>query len=128
VPVKYGSDYHRAREILLAIANELVGDYKTNAQKDWDEMVKKFMIEKVSLEPIVTMVANDNWIEFTVRYLVDFKRRRSTKDLLFSKILDTFEATKGEVSIASTTVHLVDAPSLNVRLTDEKDFIRKIPR
>lgn len=120
VPVKYGSDYHRAREILLGIANEQVGNYVPHAQKDWDLMVKKFMIEKASVEPMVTMIANDNWVEFTVRYVVDFKRRRSTKDLLFTKILDAFEKTGGTVSLASATFHLVDAPTISVNLLDEK--------
>jgi small-conductance mechanosensitive channel len=125
VPVKYGSDYHRAREILLAIATEQVGSYIPQAQKDWEQMVKKFMIEKATVEPMVTMIANDNWIEFTVRYVVDFKKRRSTKDLLFTKILDAFGATNGKVSLASTTFHLVDAPVLNVRFPEGKGYGEK---
>jgi small-conductance mechanosensitive channel len=120
VPVKYGSDYHLAREILLSIAHEQVGNYVPNAQKHWELMVRKFMIEKATVEPMVTMVANDNWIEFTVRYVTDFKKRRSTKDLLFTRILDAFGATNGAVSLASTTFQLVDAPVLTVRLPEEK--------
>jgi small-conductance mechanosensitive channel len=128
VPVKYGSDYHLAREILLSIAQEEVSSYIPHAQKDWELMVRKFMIEKASVEPMVTMVANDNWIEFTVRYVIDFKKRRSTKDILFTKILDAFQATNGAVSIASTTFHLVDAPVLNVRFPDEKGNGANFPK
>ncbi len=128
VPVKYGSDYHRAREILLAIANEQVGSYIPHAQNDWEQMVKKFMIEKASVEPMVTMVANDNWIEFTVRYVIDFKKRRSTKDFLFTKILDAFQATNGKVSLASATFQLVDTPVLNVRFAEEMGSGAKIPK
>jgi small-conductance mechanosensitive channel len=128
VPVKYGSDYHFAREILLSIAHEQVGRFIPDAQGEWDQMVGKFMIEKERLEPMVTMIANDNWIEFSVRYVVDFKKRRSIKDLLFTKILDAFESTGGKVSIASTTFHLVDAPALTVNLTHEKKSGNKLPR
>ncbi|RQW86707.1 MAG: mechanosensitive ion channel family protein [Geobacter sp.] len=128
VPVKYGSDYHRAREILLAIAREEVGSYIPHAQKDWEQMVRKFMIEKATVEPLVTMVANDNWIEFTVRYVIDFKKRRSTKDLLFTKILDAFEATDGKVTFASATFQLVDAPVLNVRFPEEKGHGVGLPK
>ncbi len=85
-------------------------------------MVRKYMIEKATVEPLVTMVANDNWIEFTVRYVVDFKKRRSTKDKLFTKILDAFGASDGKVSLASATFHLVDAPVLNVRFPDGKGY------
>ncbi len=128
VPVKYGSDYHRAREILLAIAQEQVGNYIPHAQKDWEQMVKKYMIEKATVEPMVTMVANDNWIEFTVRYVIDFKKRRSTKDALFTKILDAFNATNGAVSLASATFHLVDAPVLNVRFSEKMGYGPNIPK
>jgi small-conductance mechanosensitive channel len=122
VPVKYGSDYHRAREILLALAQEQVGSYIPHAHKDWEQMVKKYMIEEASVEPMVTMIANDNWIEFTVRYVIDFKKRRSTKDALFTKILDAFEETNGTVSLASATFHLVDAPVLNVRFPEKTGY------
>lgn len=118
VPIKYGSDYHLAREILLSITMEQVGSYIPHAKSDWDKMVRKFMIEKATVEPMVTMIANDNWIEFTVRYVVDFKKRRSTKDQLFTKILDSLESTNGKVSLASATFHLVEAPVLNVRFPD----------
>ncbi|MDD2338542.1 MAG: mechanosensitive ion channel [Geobacteraceae bacterium] len=128
VPVKYGSDYHLAREILLAIATEQVGNYIPHAQKDWEQMVKKFMIEKATVEPMVTMIANDNWIEFTVRYVIDFKKRRSTKDVLFTKILDAFGASDGKVSLASATFHLVDAPVLNVRFPEEKGYGANLPK
>jgi len=126
VPVKYGSDYHLAREIFLAIANEQVGSHIPHAQKDWELMVKKFMIEKATVEPMVTMIANDNWIEFTVRYVTDFKKRRSTKDILFTKILDAIATTDGRVSLASATFHLVEAPVLNVRFPEGKGLGEKI--
>ncbi|MRR53142.1 MAG: mechanosensitive ion channel family protein [Deltaproteobacteria bacterium] len=128
VPVKYGSDYHHAREILLAIATEQIGSYIPHAQKDWEKMVKKFMIEKATVEPMVTMIANDNWIEFTVRYVIDYKKRRSTKDMLFTKILDAFGASDGKVSLASATFHLVDAPVLNIRFPEKQNHEVSLPK
>ena len=106
VPVRYGSDYRLAKEILLRIANELVGDYAKNAQKAWDGIVKKYLIENAVVEPLVTMTANENWMSFTVRYVVEFKRRRTAKDLLFNHILDEINKTGGKVSIASTSMDI----------------------
>ncbi len=126
VPVKYGSDYRLSREILKKIADELLGINVPEANRTWKEMTRKYMIEDAGVEPMVTLIANDNWMEFTVRYVVDFKRRRSTKDLLFSRILEAFDETGGKVSLASTTVHLVDAPVFNVRLSD-KNVDRGMP-
>jgi small-conductance mechanosensitive channel len=116
VPVKYGSDYKLAREIMQKIAYDSVGALVPAAKKTWHEMVKKYRIEDAMIEPVVTLIANDNWLEFTIRYVTDYKRRRSTKDILFTRIMEEFDATDGKVSLASTTFHLVDAPEFKVRM------------
>jgi small-conductance mechanosensitive channel len=116
VPVKYGSDYERAQSILARIANETLGDCARGARTAWEDLVKRFSIESAQVEPMVTRIANDNWVEFTVRYIVDYKKRRSTKDVLFTKILREFDATDGRVSMASATFQLVEIPALDVRV------------
>jgi len=79
-------------------------------------VVRKYLVEDARVEPMILVAANDNWIEFTVRYVVDFKRRRTTKTTLFEKILDEFAATKGRVAVASTTLQIVDMPPLDVNV------------
>jgi small-conductance mechanosensitive channel len=120
VPVKYGSDYRFVREILQQIVEDVVGEFTDRAKTAWREAVKKYRIEDESIEPAVTLVANDNWMEFTVRYIVDYKRRRATKDELFTRILNAIDETHGRVAIASTTIHIVETPVLQVHtLADE---------
>jgi small-conductance mechanosensitive channel len=116
VPVKYGSDYQLARKIFQQIAVEIVGDYSIHAKEAWKHMVKKFMIEDAKVEPMVTLIANDNWMEFTVRYVVDYKVRRSTQDQFFTRILEEIEKTGGKVTLASATFQVVEAPVIDVRL------------
>lgn len=72
-----------------------------------------------ALSHSVTLIANDNWLAFTVRYVVDYRQRRLTKDRLFTRILEEIDQTEGRVSIASATFQLVDAPVLDVRLADQ---------
>ncbi len=117
VPVKYGSTVKQAREILQRVAKEVVGDYEPQASAAWQELVSKFMIENAVVEPMVTLTANDNWIEFTLRYAVAYDKRRTTKDRLFTRILEEIEKTNGAVSLASATFHLVQAPEIKVKLT-----------
>jgi small-conductance mechanosensitive channel len=116
VPVKYGSDYRLAREMLQRVADALVGEHTAHAKARWQALVHKFMIEDERVDPTVTMIANDNWIEFTLRYVVDYKRRRAVKDELFLRILEELDKTDGRVAIASATFHLVQTPVLDVRL------------
>ncbi len=116
VPVKYGCDRHLAREILLRCAGGVVGHYGNSAKGAWEKLVQRYIIEDAQVDPMVTMVANDNWMEFTLRYVVDFKNRRGTKDRLYSRILDEIDGTEGRVALASTTFQLVETPVLDVRL------------
>jgi small-conductance mechanosensitive channel len=106
IPVKYGSDYQVARQLFENAVNDLVGEYAHNVQKSWDELVRKFHIEDARVVPVVTMTANENWITFTVRYAVDYRKRRSTKNQLFVRILDEIKKTDGKVVIASTSMEI----------------------
>jgi small-conductance mechanosensitive channel len=121
VPVKYESDQKLTREILQRVVYEVIGDYAINSKAVWKKMVEKYKIEEAKVEPMVTMIANDNWMEFTIRYVVDYKARRSTKDLLFTRVLEEFDKTKGLVSIASTStdIRLVETPPFDVGLREK---------
>jgi len=116
VPIKYGSDRQLARQILEKATKEVIGDYEQQAREAWQKMVNNYLVEEATVRPVVTLVANDNWMEFTVRYVVDFKKRRITKDQLFTRILDEMDQTDGKVAMASMTVHLVETPVFDVRM------------
>ncbi len=115
VPIRFGSNYERARMILYEAAEEVVGAYTQEAEKEWDQMVKKYLIEHAQTEPLVLMVANDNWVEFTVRYVVDYKKRLGVKDELFSHILQRVESSGGDVALASATFELVNTPTVDIK-------------
>ena len=108
VPVRYGSDYRLARDILQRAADEIVAEHSRRAAETWGKMVNRYLVEAARTEPMVTLAANSNWVEFTLRYVVDYKDRRPTRDRIFTRILDEFAATQGKVQLASTTIELVD--------------------
>lgn len=116
LPVKYGSDHNLARQILQNVIEAETAGHTDKAAGDWRHLVKKFLVEEARIEPGLNLSLNDNWMAFTLRYIVDYKQRRSTKDRIFTRILDEFEKTNGKVGIASTTIQLVDIPPLDVRL------------
>ena len=115
VPVTYTSDHRLAREILEKIIHTVIEEYSAYAKRAWKNIVKKYLVDEAMIDPVVTLVCTDNWIEFTVRYITDFKLRRATKNRIFSLILEEFEKTGGRVKIASTTMQLVDPQPLTVK-------------
>ncbi len=116
VPIKYGGDRALARKILEDTVQAVVGDYVVHAREAWKQMLRTYRLEEARVDPMVTFVGTDNWLEFTVRYVVDYRRRRITKDELFRKILDAIDATNGRVGIASGTYDLVGVPTLRVEM------------
>jgi small-conductance mechanosensitive channel len=116
VPVRYGSDHRLARTLIERVVAAEVSAYTSSAAEWWQKMVQKYRIEDASVAPMITLVANDNWLEFTARYVVHYTRRRSTKDRIFSRLLDEIDATAGGVRLASATFELTGIPPLDVHL------------
>ena len=120
VPVMFGSEYEAARELFQRITQEVAGGLTDSSQQRWKAMVNKYMIEDARTAPWVTLSFNDNWVEFTIRYVVGYKQRRGTKDALFTRLLREVEATNGRIKLASATFHLVGAPTLKVKLEPDR--------
>ncbi|MBI1343459.1 MAG: mechanosensitive ion channel [Terrimonas sp.] len=116
IPIQYGSDYRLTKAMLQRVATDVVGRHSEMAAETWKKMVRKYMIEDASTDPMISMVANDNWVEFTLRYVVNYKLRRTTKNKLFESILDDMEQSGGKIKMASATFHLVEAPEFNVKV------------
>jgi len=110
VPIRYGSDRARARELLVEAANAVTGDYTERTRTTWNQLVERFMIEDANLTPMVSLVATDNWLQYTVRYVVDVKSRRTTRDRLFERVLAAIDNSKGTVQLASATLQIVNPP------------------
>ena len=119
IPVRYGSDVERARALIKASVDSAVQEYSEVARATWETMTRKYRIEEAQVEPMVTLVANDNWMQFTARYVVDYRRRRTTRDRIFTRLLQEIGRTDGAVALASATFELVQVPALDVRVRAE---------
>lgn len=115
IPVRHGSDYKLARELLQNIANEVTGPTITDAGDSWNQVKRSYFIDEVMMGPQTTIKITDNWLEFTVRYVVAYNRRRYTKDLLFTHILDDFSKYPEQIAIASTTIAIVETPAFEFK-------------
>ncbi|MGB4862601.1 MAG: mechanosensitive ion channel domain-containing protein [Tepidiformaceae bacterium] len=110
IPVRTGSNWKEARTIIESALAETVSEYVPEAQQWWPRLVIAFKLEEASLEPAVTLRVTDNWIEFTARYVVDYRKRRTIRDELFTRILSAFDATGGRVQVGSQTIEIVGTP------------------
>lgn len=114
LPIKYGSDIQLANQIILDAARTSLSVYADFAKTHWKNMVGKYLIENAYVEPSLAMKLTDNWIEFNLRYVVDYKKRRMTKHQLFTDIYDAIIKTEGKVVLASATFEIVGVANLNI--------------
>ncbi len=115
VPIKYGSDYNLAREIIKKAADKITGEYASISQARWDDMVRKYNIENASLDTMVFLKITDNWAEYTLRYVVNYRERQLTKNEISTEILKQISNCKGVVELASATFTITsEMPTINV--------------
>lgn len=116
VMIRHESDEVKAEEIIDQVATEVVGDFEQRSKNEWKNMVKKFMIEDARIDHFISVNIDGNGINFTLRYITDFKSRRKTKDQLFRKINSGFKSTSGDVEWAVSTLELSSRPPIDVNL------------
>jgi small-conductance mechanosensitive channel len=97
------SDCQFAREMLLRVAKESIGDYLIEAQVSWKYISDNFQIANSSLEPIVRLVVNNALLEFGLSYVVDYTKRTAKQDELFTKIVEEVAKSNGRLQWASST-------------------------
>jgi small-conductance mechanosensitive channel len=105
------SDCQLAREMLLRVAKESIGEYLIEAQLSWRLVSDNFKILNPPLEPIVTLNVNNGSLEFGLSYVVDYTKRTAKQDELFTKIVHEVANTNGELRWAPTGVTVINQPA-----------------
>ncbi len=124
IPVRVNSDHRIARNIIETSAQSALNQISEASKTSWMEFARHYRVEDARLDPVVTMSFDANWIEFTLRYVVDARLRRSTKDRLYSSILLGIEATGGKVQVATATLQLTGLPPFSTQSVQAASNIR----
>jgi hypothetical protein len=86
---------------------------------EWKRVVAKYYIEDAVVEPTLAITLTDNWAQFNLRYIVDYKKRRYTKNLLHERIGKEIAASNGKVELASATFEIVRIPTLDLNANSD---------
>ena len=106
IPFKVTSDHVYFKELLTKILDEEVGQYARESQNSWDRLTDQLYVEKAQVSPMISLSFNENGAIYTLRYVVDFKKRRTTKDQLYVRILDGITQSEGKVEIAGASLEV----------------------
>jgi hypothetical protein len=111
VPVTYESDWRKAAEIMLDYGHRFCSPCLAEAHAGLQELRERYPLQEATVEPLLYVVMTDNWIEMTLRYVVEARHRREVQGELHRQLLENFEAAP-EITVASATVEIVGFPSL----------------
>jgi small-conductance mechanosensitive channel len=105
LPITYDSNLAGATDILKRVGGEYTQEFLKGAEEQMRQMERIFMVPHFEIEPAVYIKVTDNWVELTLRYLVDPKRRRNASTFIFSEVFRQFQKRK-DIKIASSTMDL----------------------
>ncbi len=98
------------------MADEICRDYAQQSGQAWQLAVRKYQLAEARIDPMITLTATDNWIEFTMRYIVDYRQRRAVQDRLFTRILEEVDRSNDRIRLASATFAITNLPRFSVDL------------
>lgn len=87
IPIRTGGDPEIARTLFDSVLQDITGDYVATSERRWISLTDQYRVEEARVKPMVTLQFDENWTTYTLRYIVDYKKRRGTKDLIYSRIL-----------------------------------------
>ena len=112
IPVTYASDWRQATEIMLEAAKKRTASLQDDARAGLQRMSERYPLHQAQVEPALYVTMTDNWVELTLRYVVDARQRRTVKAALHRELLRCFES-EPNIRVASTTVEVVGLSPLS---------------
>jgi len=112
VVLSTASDCQLARETFLRLTKEAVGDYLVEAKATWKMVSENIRTANPALDPTVSMIVNNGALEFSISYVVDYTKRTTMKDRLFTAIGAEIAKSNGRLQWnSSTTTVVVNQPA-----------------
>jgi small-conductance mechanosensitive channel len=93
IQVAYETDLEFARETMIAVADDYLGDEMAREIAGYRERLAETAVElEVQDGPTVNVVQTESWVELRLRYLVHPRRGARVRNALYERILDRFVA------------------------------------
>ena len=112
LPITYDSDWQMAAQLMLKHGEDYTKDVQDAAKAGMHAMRQRYpVLDDLPITPTLYTVMTDNWVEMTLRYVVETRQRRSVKAELHRELLEHF-AEIPNITVASMTVEIVGFPPI----------------
>jgi len=110
IPIKTECDFEYGKQKFETLLFDIQGSFAEEAKEYWHKMTEKYLIENARVDPFVLMKFDENWITFTLRYVVDYEQRGTTKDKIYSAALKAIKESSGKLEVASAAFEITAFP------------------
>ncbi|MCJ7658021.1 MAG: HlyD family efflux transporter periplasmic adaptor subunit [Anaerolineales bacterium] len=86
---------------MLEYGQTYTAELQADAEAKLSRMIDHYPLKDTKVEPTLYLAMTDNWIEMTLRFVVDAQERRRVKDQLHRDLLQHFQADEN-ITVAST--------------------------
>lgn len=121
IPIPYEADRRRAEQIVLACAERHTAVIRQMGEPLLATFRQRYQLLDTDPTPKVYYRLTDNWLELTVRFLVQDHGIRELKDAISRNILQEFDA--AGIGIASTTQNIVGFPPLRLQKSEATEGV-----
>jgi small-conductance mechanosensitive channel len=121
IPVEYRADRRRVESILLEVASRHTVTTAALSEPVLREFQQRYFLKPFEIGPRVYYRITDNWLEISVRFIVEGWGIREIKDAMTRDILEKLD--EAGIGIASQTIDLVNFPLLRVKHEKIKDYL-----
>jgi small-conductance mechanosensitive channel len=105
LPITFDSNMEAAIRILTDVGTEYSREFLKDAEHELEQMRRQFLVPQVELKPSVFVKVTSNWLELTMRYVVDPKQRRGASSFIYKEVFKRVSQAK-DIQIASETMDL----------------------
>jgi small-conductance mechanosensitive channel len=103
MPITYDSDWQKAIKIILQLVKKETRSTIEVAERGIKRLERRYYLPRKSTEPQVLISLTDNWIELSVRYIVEVRNRSEERDRISRLILNALNKEKN-IKISSKTL------------------------
>jgi small-conductance mechanosensitive channel len=115
LPISYKDNRREAERLLLEVGRKHTDDIVREAKPHIEKLVKEYRLATTpEIEPHVYMRLTDNWVNFSLRFLIPIEGGRKIKDAMSRDLIDRLDA--AGIGIASGTYEIVGMPKLEVKV------------
>ncbi len=90
VTVTFGSDWSKAREVMMEMASESAAIVEAQAASEIRRMSREYLVHYSILTPFVYVTITDRGVRLTLRYLSGVRKRRGTEHAFTVNLLTRF--------------------------------------